>query len=111
MLRIKKVATYIAEKLDMQLPRSRDDSIVASRRPSLAPGLTPINALSGAAAAADSTSIQEATVPAHEILEILCEGVVLSPSMTLAQSRRFLWKQSGDLKLEYRMRASPSTVL
>ncbi|KDN40106.1 WD40 repeat-like protein [Tilletiaria anomala UBC 951] len=96
MLRMKKVATYVAEKLDMQLPHAGDDSIVASRRPSAVSSsgdATP--SVLGAAAGG---------LWAHETIEILCNHVVLPPNLTLAQCRRFLWKNSADMRLEYRLR-------
>lgn len=100
MLRMKKVATYISEKLELQLPRSREDSIVASRRPSLANSL-----LTSSGALQPPTSSDNQTVPAHEVIELLCEGVVLAPAMTLIQCKRSLWKHSGgDLKIDYRMK-------
>ncbi len=144
MLRMKKVATYVAEKLELQLPRGREDSIAGSRRPSVAPpsssatatgstgatmamskstssaaaprlpvphgasSLAPppaADAAGGAGAVAGAGEEKESTtLPAHEAIEILCDEVLLPPELTLVQCRRFLWKQSGDIKLEYRLK-------
>lgn len=104
MLRIKKVSTYVVEKLGMQTSRPRDDSIAGSRRPSAAPtAMSPSASSVGTAAGAQGATD---TASAQDLVEILCDDVVLPPSLTLVQCRRFLWKQSGDIKLEYRMRST-----
>ncbi|PWN49847.1 WD40 repeat-like protein [Violaceomyces palustris] len=40
----------------------------------------------------------------HDIIEILCNDLVLPVNLTLAQCHRFYWRAGGDIKLEYRMK-------
>ncbi|GFO12871.1 WD repeat-containing protein 48 [Plakobranchus ocellatus] len=42
------------------------------------------------------------TSAAEERVELLCNDVVLDPSMDLRTVRHFIWKQTGDLTLHYR---------
>jgi WD repeat-containing protein 48 len=42
----------------------------------------------------------------HEMIEILCNDVVLPVDVTLAQCQRFYWRAGGDIKLEYRSKRS-----
>lgn len=134
MLRMKKVCAYICEKLQVTPAaakvddaRSRAPSIVAasiqgSRRPSMEsssaptsphpaaaailPPLTQIRASTTAAAASEAAGRhhEEHELTPVEMVEILCNDVVLSPHATLAQVQRFAWKgpMTSDVKLEYR---------
>ncbi len=103
-LRVKKACSYVAEKLELGSPRSRTASINASTRSSVdaaaGPGL-------GMTKNADAQGVQHnaavgAELAPHEMIEILCNDVVLPVDVTLAQCQRFYWRAGGDIKLEYR---------
>lgn len=49
-------------------------------------------------------SVPEQTLAPHELIEILCNDVVLPLDVTLAQCQRFFWRTGGDIRLEYRMK-------
>ncbi|WFD36793.1 hypothetical protein MCUN1_003683 [Malassezia cuniculi] len=44
--------------------------------------------------------------PLNSPVEVLCNGMVLSPYSTLAEVQRYAWKNSGDIRLEYRLQSS-----
>ncbi|SPO25251.1 uncharacterized protein UTRI_02633_B [Ustilago trichophora] len=132
-LRVKKACFYVAEKLELSSPRSRTASINASRRssvdaatnaakrtptqvaqaPSVAAGLSMTRTDSNgvhqqlaeqrAADGKGEEAYQQQMAP-HEMIEILCNDVVLPVDVTLAQCQRFFWRSGGDIRLEYRMK-------
>ncbi|CDU22947.1 uncharacterized protein SPSC_01577 [Sporisorium scitamineum] len=131
-LRIKKACLYVAEKLELSPPRSRTASINASRRSSVdantagvaakrVSGLPP-NHAAGIAAGLSMTRADPSVgaaargqdeegddgereyVAPQDMIEILCNDVVLPLNVTLAQCQRFFWRSSGDIRLEYRMK-------
>jgi WD repeat-containing protein 48 len=128
MLRIKKSCAYVAEKLELaHTSSSRNHSIAGSRRPSVDPtsplhrassGLS-MTALANAANAAAAKRRGEASSPpsaassvrsmshlpdAVDLIEILCNDIVLPLNTTLAEVQRFYWRSSGDPELRYRSR-------
>ncbi|TKY87658.1 hypothetical protein EX895_003239 [Sporisorium graminicola] len=130
-LRVKKACLYVAEKLELSPPRSRTASINASRRSSVdtggangvvgakrASGVPQHHVTAGIAAGlsmtrADSPTghdqegydgAEEVHVAPQDMIEILCNDVVLPLSVTLAQCQRFFWRSGGDIRLEYRMK-------
>ena len=109
-LRIKKTAAYVCEKLEIVSPRSRAGSIAASRRSSVDRGslraMTALDATTPPPAAAAAAAAAEDRPP-HELVEILCNDQVLPNSMTLAQAQRFVFRASGDIRLEYRWKNAP----
>lgn len=88
MLRMKKVAGYVVDKL---LARRQESLNLDQKNPQ------------NAVQAPFWSTFQ---VPAEDQVEIVCNDTLVPANMTLAQARRYLFKQSGDLKLEYR-RAKP----
>jgi hypothetical protein len=38
----------------------------------------------------------------EECIELVCNGFVLPPKMTLAAVRQFVWRQGGDILIQYR---------
>lgn len=126
---MKKVCAYVCEKLQItpatvaEDARSRASSIVpasiqGSRRPSaengpggapaVFPPLTQIHTpppatVIGASGEAALEKREQDLTPI-EMVEILCNDVVLPPHATLAQVQRFAWKgpTTSDVKLEYR---------
>lgn len=53
---------------------------------------------------ADGQAMVEPMLDAHEMIEILCNDVVLPVEVTLAQCQRFYWRSGGDIRLEYRIK-------
>uniref|UniRef100_V5E642 Uncharacterized protein n=2 Tax=Kalmanozyma brasiliensis (strain GHG001) TaxID=1365824 RepID=V5E642_KALBG len=100
-LRVKKACLYVAEKLELAAPRSRAVSINASRRNSVEAIAKP-GALS--MTKANTSQDEGETLAPHEMIEILCNDVVLPVDVTLAQCQRFFWRTGGDIRLEYRMK-------
>lgn len=80
---------YIADKLNLRHSTSRAPSIAGSQDDS------------GAHAPSDATLN---AMPNFELdrLELLCGGITLVPSMTLATVRALYWKLGGDVVLTYR---------
>ena len=118
MLRMKKACAYVADKLNIldegnDEARSRANSIIASRRSS-ASTTEPITngaihhpflSMSATPPSVPSSTLGEEgdeKIEAHEIIELLCNGVVLPARCTLAQVQRFYWKSSNVIRLEYR---------
>lgn len=105
-LRLKKVTSYIADKLELRSIGSRAPSISSS---------------SGSASEEDAASTTNSAVatknsaqqqirresgvfePERE-LEILVGDVVLPLNVTLATARAYYWKQGGDLIVSYRLK-------
>ncbi|UZJ57017.1 hypothetical protein CBS101457_006337 [Exobasidium rhododendri] len=130
MLRIKKACSYVAEKLDIikdgnVSTKSRANSIIASRRGSVA-NLAETGSSSTPSATNNALSMtskklstlknnntssetlnkeQSGEVEGFEIIEILCNGILIPPHCTLSHVQRFYWRSSSPIKLEYRYRA------
>jgi len=41
---------------------------------------------------------------AEQLYELLCNGVLIPNDMTLAAVKQFMWRQGGELVMEYRRR-------
>ncbi|KAH1259404.1 hypothetical protein GLYMA_03G244500v4 [Glycine max] len=97
-LRIHKVVNYVIEKMLLDKPL---DSLSAEG--SIAPGLT--GSQSQHQAVGDG-SFRSGFQPSQKLkpsIEILCNNQVLSPEMSLATVRAYIWKKSDDLVLNYRL--------
>ncbi|XP_050384110.1 uncharacterized protein LOC126800744 isoform X2 [Argentina anserina] len=95
-LRIHKVVNYVVEKmvLDKPLDSANPDSTFS---PSLAGG--PLSVIGDG-------SFRSGLKPWQKLkpsIEILCNNQVLSPDMSLATVRAYVWKKSEDLVLNYRV--------
>lgn len=88
-LRISKVINYIADKLNLRHSTSRAPSIAGSQDDN-GPHPPPDAGFNA--------------MPNFELdrLELLCGGISLVPSMTLATVRALYWKLGGDVVLTYR---------
>lgn len=99
-LRIRKALSYISQRLAPELVESQRRLVLANRQ-------------SASTATAGGTSAAPAPAPAagleevhdEDWLEISCDGTTLDPDWTLLMCRRHLWKYSGDMKLEYRLKS------
>ncbi|KAK7337859.1 hypothetical protein VNO77_18447 [Canavalia gladiata] len=97
-LRIHKVINYVIEKMVLDKPL---DSLNADG--SFAPG--PAGSQSQLQAVGDG-SFRSGFKPWQKLrpsIEILCNNQVLSPEMSLATVRAYIWKKSEDLVLNYRV--------
>ncbi|KAL2954515.1 hypothetical protein AAZX31_19G226700 [Glycine max] len=97
-LRVHKVINYVIEKMVLDKPL---DSL--SGDGSFAPVLT--GSQSPLQAVGDG-SFQSGFKPWQKLkpsIEILCNNQVLSPEMSLATVRAYIWKKSDDLVLNYRL--------
>ncbi|XP_004302002.1 PREDICTED: WD repeat-containing protein 48 [Fragaria vesca subsp. vesca] len=94
-LRIHKVVNYVVEKmvLDKPLDSANPDA-------TFAPGLA-----GGPLSAIGDGSFRSGMKPwkLKPSIEILCNNQVLSPEMSLATVRAYVWKKSEDLVLNYRV--------
>ncbi|GAA6023731.1 hypothetical protein JCM10207_000238 [Rhodosporidiobolus poonsookiae] len=88
-LRIRKVCSYVADKLDLRRP---------SRAPSIMDGASTHSAHSSPAV---GHTLYGDFNPEKE-LEILVNGQVLPINVTLATVRHCMWKGGGDVVLQYR---------
>ncbi|XP_069144231.1 uncharacterized protein [Solanum lycopersicum] len=92
-LRIHKVINYVVEKLVLDKPL---DSVNSDG--TFAPGLH------GTTGVDDSSRIGPKPSQKHKpSIEILCNNQVLSPEMSLATVRAYIWKKPEDLVLNYRL--------
>ncbi|XP_027774625.1 WD repeat-containing protein 48-like isoform X3 [Solanum pennellii] len=92
-LRIHKVINYVVEKLVLDKPL---DSVNSDG--TFAPGLH------GTTGVDDSSRIGPKPSQKHKpSIEILCNNQVLSPEMSLATVRTYIWKKPEDLVLNYRL--------
>ncbi|KAK4054919.1 hypothetical protein OIV83_000843 [Microbotryomycetes sp. JL201] len=101
-LRLKKVTSYVADKLDL----------VGSKRRSRTSSIGGVSDGGKSSSSGQSTSegsvnsvepAGRSFVPEDEI-EILVGDIMLPLTMTLAAARTFYWKQGGDLVVNYRLR-------
>lgn len=98
-LRINKVINYVVEKMVLDKPLEGVSSDGA-----FSPGLVGAP-LQNAAATGDAT-LRTGLRPWQRIkpnIEILCNNQVLSPDMSLATVRAYIWKKPEDLILHYRV--------
>lgn len=105
-LRLKKVTSYIGDKLELKSISSRAPSISSSS------GSAPEENNTGAAASGTPTKAlpqqkehvrrESGVFDPEQELEILVGDVVLPLNVTLAAARAFYWKQGGDLVISYR---------
>ncbi|CAK9163382.1 unnamed protein product [Ilex paraguariensis] len=98
-LRIHKVVNYVVEKmvLDKPLDSTNSDGTFASGLPG---GQLQLLAVGG------DDSFRSDLQPWQKLkpsIEILCNNQVLSPDMSLATVRTYIWKKSEDLVLNYQM--------
>ncbi|XP_024969147.1 WD repeat-containing protein 48-like isoform X2 [Cynara cardunculus var. scolymus] len=98
-LRIHKVVNYVVEKLVLDKPL---DGL--SNDGTSAPGL-PGGQLQNSSVNGDG-SFRSESKPGQKLkpaIEILCNNQVLTPEMSLATVRAYIWKKSEDLVLNYRV--------
>ncbi|CAM0950116.1 unnamed protein product [Alopecurus aequalis] len=95
-LRVLKVANYVVEKLVLEKPL--DGSPDSTFGMGLASGPSPLSAL-------DSSSRLglKSWQKLKPSVEILCNNQVLSPEMSLATVRTYIWKKPEELILNYRV--------
>ncbi|KAG4396659.1 hypothetical protein GLYMA_19G241800v4 [Glycine max] len=97
-LRIHKVVNYVIEKMVLDKPL---DSLSAEG--SIAPGLTGSQSQHQAVGDGSFRSGFQPWQKLRPSIEILCYNQVLSPEMSLATVRAYVWKKSDDLVLNYRL--------
>lgn len=98
-LRIHKVINYVIEKLVLDKPVEGVPGD-ATFAPGVAGGPLQHSALGGDAALRSGLRPWQRLKPA---IEILCNNQVLSPDMSLATVRAYIWKKSEDVVLNYRL--------
>ncbi|XP_057962475.1 uncharacterized protein LOC131154029 [Malania oleifera] len=98
-LRIHKVVNYVIEKmvLDKPLDSASSDGTFA---PGLAGGQLQHSAVGGDGSFRSGLKTWQKIKPS---IEILCNNQVLSPDMSLATVRAYVWKKPEDLILNYRV--------
>ncbi|XP_010245380.1 PREDICTED: WD repeat-containing protein 48 isoform X2 [Nelumbo nucifera] len=98
-LRIHKVINYVVEKmvLDKPLDGGNSDGTFA---PGLPGGQSQLATLGGDGSFRPGLKPWQKLKPS---IEILCNNQVLSPDMSLATVRAYIWKKSDDLVLNYRV--------
>lgn len=98
-LRIQKVINYVLEKMVLDRPLDSSNS-----ETTFTPGLS--GSQSHTAVVGDGSLRSGARVwqqKAKPLVEILCNNQVLSPDMSLATVRAYIWKKPDDLYLYYRL--------
>jgi hypothetical protein len=96
LLRIRKVAAYVAEKLEAPQPAARHST--ESRQQQSVPG-SPTSTMHSRSSSRSHKSLEGD-------LEIVCNSVVVPPLATLASVQRFVAKTSSDLHLFYRRKSA-----
>ncbi|KAI4301877.1 hypothetical protein L6164_035114 [Bauhinia variegata] len=97
-LRIHKVINYVIEKMVLDKPL---DSLNADG--SFAPGIAGSQSQTQAVGDGSFRSGFKPWQKLRPSIEILCNNQVLSPDMSLATVRAYIWKKSEDLVLNYRV--------
>ncbi|KAL7410603.1 hypothetical protein BDY24DRAFT_417926 [Mrakia frigida] len=117
-LRVRKICSYISDRLHLVPPRSRAVSL--SPTPVGTPHPSSAN-LQGLASAASSAGFAFSRIPPpprtsadgdfidptrkpEEIIELVCNGMVLPVKMTLGAVRAFVFRGGGDIVIGYRLR-------
>ncbi|CDZ97690.1 Conserved WD40 repeat-containing protein [Phaffia rhodozyma] len=106
-LRIRKICAYIFDRLGMGPP--------ISRRPSFStPHGSPKSHAASLPAVPHYSSIglpvsdelprSPPPVRPEDVVELVCNGLVLPSNMTLAAVKHFVWRQGGDVVLSYRLK-------
>lgn len=97
LLRVRKVANYVVQKLELELPLldapKTDNSDEADGSPQ--ENGTPSES-------DDSEKYEERVLPEHYI-DVICNNKVLSPTHSLATIKAFFWKSGDDIILNYRI--------
>lgn len=101
-LRMRKVAAYVAQKLELDLsgrlplpssPSRRRLSSASSGSPHVVP-----KAISIAHSRSQSTKGQpEAAVRAEEEIELMCNGISVAWTMSLGAVKQWVWASGGDV--------------
>ncbi|GAB2287393.1 hypothetical protein Dimus_021771 [Dionaea muscipula] len=97
-LRIHKVVNFVLEKLVLDKPL---EGIAADG--TSAPGLAIVSLQNPAAGDASARPTVRPWLRLKPSIEILCNNQVLSPDMSLATVRTYIWKKPEDLALHYRV--------
>lgn len=97
LLRMRKVANYVASKLELELPLL-PDSPVKTENPDEKEGDNSTNSSEN-----DDTEKYEERVSPEQYIDILCNNKVLSPTYSLATVKAFFWKSGDDIVLNYRV--------
>ncbi|KAI4350029.1 hypothetical protein L6164_010557 [Bauhinia variegata] len=97
-LRIHKVINYVVEKMVLDKPL---DSLNADS--SFAPGIAGSQSLNQAVGDGSFRSGLKPWQKLRPSIEILCNNQVLSPDMSLATVKAYIWKKNDDLVLNYRV--------
>ncbi|GMP60693.1 hypothetical protein CsSME_00023449 [Camellia sinensis var. sinensis] len=96
-LRIHKVINYVVEKMVPDKPLDNMDT-----DGTFAPGL-PVGQLQHSTLGGDGSFRLKPWQKLKPSIEILCNNQILSPDMSLATVRAYIWKKSEDLVLNYRV--------
>ncbi|PWA42460.1 G-protein beta WD-40 repeat-containing protein [Artemisia annua] len=97
-LRIHKVVNYVVEKLVLDKPL--DSLIDGPFAPGLSGGQLQQSTIGGDGSFRSGLKPWQKLKPS---IEILCNNQVLTPDMSLATVRTYIWKKSEDLVLNYRI--------
>ncbi|KAM7273644.1 hypothetical protein ACFE04_028308 [Oxalis oulophora] len=97
-LRIHKVVNYVVEKMVLDQPL---DSLNPDGTSSSSSGIAGVSLQH--TTAGDFRSGLKSWQKLRPSIEILCNNQVLSPDMSLATVRAYIWKKSEDLTLNYRL--------
>jgi len=116
-LRVRKVVLYVVEKLELiaQEQQHRTANLLTPHTESdfIAPShgsqpITPRQSSEQMKSIPSSPSATERHRRTADEFEILCNNVVLPNNMSLAAVRHYVWRQSGELVMQYRRKSKPS---
>lgn len=113
LLRIRKVANYVVQKLELELPLLTDsgsaktensDEKEKEKEKETSNG-NGTGAENGGTSSSESEGSEknEERVPPEQYIDILCNNKVLSPTHSLATVKAFFWKSGDDIVLNYRI--------
>ncbi|KAH8920734.1 hypothetical protein BT69DRAFT_390505, partial [Atractiella rhizophila] len=100
-LRVKKIAAYVAEKLNLAVTRrSRQSSLSVNG----AETHELVKSASDASMQSTASKSKDDLVPPEELIELTCAGEILSAHMTLGSVKQFIFRQGSDVVIFYRLR-------
>jgi WD repeat-containing protein 48 len=109
LLRIRKVANYVVQKLELELPLLTDAAGSTTKTGDSDEKETPNGNGNGTENSGTSSSESEGSekseerIPPEQYVDILCNNKVLSPTHSLATVKAFFWKSGDDIVLNYRI--------
>jgi len=99
--KLKKIAEHLYTKFGLHVPALPPSPSASSSSSSSSTSTATTS--NGPSSSPSSLSQKPKEADAHEVIDILLNDKVLSPDMTLGTMKTYLWKNSDEVKLFYRI--------